>query len=290
MAAHPEVDLIVVCVRVPAHPDPLPAAPHPFVIEPPPETKRRYAPGEPIEFSLILIGRAIDYLPYFIVAFEELGRHGIGPGNGRYALSEIDGITAGGHSTPIYSGESRRLVSQWPVLHPDDFPLSPDPAPAEATVVFLTPTLVRHTNQSGDLTQFHVLFRNLLRRISLLDYFHCEGEWGPGPRALLEQAEAIETAAHTLRWRQWERYSARQRQRVPMGGWVGRVTYRGDLAPFWPWLLLGQWLHVGKHATFGLGQYRIETPATRLRDHGHSVEGSDVGIIVPATGEERCGV
>ena len=158
---------------------------------------------------------------------------------------------------PVYSGESRRLVNQWPVLHADDLSVAPDPTPAETTVVFLTPTLVRHANQPGDLTQFHVLFRNLVRRVALLDYFHCGGEWRPGPRALLEQAREIESAAHSLRWRQWERYSARQRQRVPMGGSVGRVTYRGDLAPFWPWLRLGQWLHVGKHATCGLGQYRI---------------------------------
>jgi CRISPR/Cas system endoribonuclease Cas6 (RAMP superfamily) len=43
-----------------------------------------------------------------------------------------------------------------------------------------------------------------------------------------------------------------------MAGFTGQVTFRGDLARFWPWLALGQWLHVGKHATFGLGQYRIE--------------------------------
>jgi CRISPR/Cas system endoribonuclease Cas6 (RAMP superfamily) len=155
------------------------------------------------------------------------------------------------------------------VLHADDLPPYPGPTPAEATVVFLTPTQIRHANQPGDLTQFHqfhVLFRSLARRVALLDYFHCGGEWGPGPRALLEQAQAIETSAHSLRWHQWERYSARQRQRVPMGGWVGRVTYRGDLAPFWPWLHLGQWLHVGKHATFGLGQYRIQQ--VRLRTNG----------------------
>jgi CRISPR/Cas system endoribonuclease Cas6 (RAMP superfamily) len=31
-----------------------------------------------------------------------------------------------------------------------------------------------------------------------------------------------------------------------------------DAVKFLCRLALGQWLHVGKHATFGLGQYRIE--------------------------------
>lgn len=34
---------------------------------------------------------------------------------------------------------------------------------------------------------------------------------------------------------------------------------RVDLAPFWPYLVFGQWAHVGKDATFGLGRYRLET-------------------------------
>ncbi len=42
------------------------SAPHPFVIEPPSERRRGYKPGDEINFGLILIGRAIDYLPYSI--------------------------------------------------------------------------------------------------------------------------------------------------------------------------------------------------------------------------------
>jgi CRISPR/Cas system endoribonuclease Cas6 (RAMP superfamily) len=44
-----------------------------------------------------------------------------------------------------------------------------------------------------------------------------------------------------------------------MGGFVGHATYEGDIARLWPWLALGEWVHVGKGATFGLGQYEVET-------------------------------
>jgi len=41
------------------------------------------------------------------------------------------------------------------------------------------------------------------------------------------------------------------------GGLVGAASYDGDFTPFWPYLVFGQWTHVGKGATFGLGQYRL---------------------------------
>ncbi len=59
-------------------------------------------------------------------------------------------------------------------------------------------------------------------------------------------------------WTTWARYSARQDRRMEWSGLVGTATYAGDLAPFWPYLVFGQWVHVGKGATFGLGAYRIE--------------------------------
>jgi hypothetical protein len=65
------------------------SAPHPFVIEPPPEKRMGYKPGDEIRFGLILIGRAIDYMPYFIYTFDELGRTGIGKGRGKYELISV---------------------------------------------------------------------------------------------------------------------------------------------------------------------------------------------------------
>ncbi|MBI5185184.1 MAG: hypothetical protein HZA01_05600 [Nitrospinae bacterium] len=72
--------------------------PAPFVIEPPLENKRIFAEGEEIIFNLVLIGKARNYLPHFIFAFEEFGRAGLGKGGGRFLLKSVsrtdkDGIT-----------------------------------------------------------------------------------------------------------------------------------------------------------------------------------------------------
>lgn len=65
--------------------------PRPYVIEPPPEKKTFYKPGEKIRFELILIGKAIEYLPYFLVTFVELGNMGIGRGRKPYVLRRVLG-------------------------------------------------------------------------------------------------------------------------------------------------------------------------------------------------------
>lgn len=54
--------------------------PRPFVIEPPIEAKNVYHRGETVAFNLVLIGKAVEYLPYFIFTFKELGNIGIGRG------------------------------------------------------------------------------------------------------------------------------------------------------------------------------------------------------------------
>jgi len=62
-----------------------------------------------------------------------------------------------------------------------------------------------------------------------------------------------------MRRHQWSRYSNRQRQEMDLTGLVGEVILRGDLAPFHEFLALGELLHLGKNATFGLGRYHLTT-------------------------------
>ncbi|HDZ02552.1 MAG TPA: CRISPR system precrRNA processing endoribonuclease RAMP protein Cas6 [Nitrospirae bacterium] len=59
-----------------------------------------------------------------------------------------------------------------------------------------------------------------------------------------------------LKWYDWERYSARQETKMKMGGFVGEITFEGDIEPFMPILKAGEVLHVGKGTGFGLGKYK----------------------------------
>ena len=48
---------------------------------------------------------------------------------------------------------------------------------------------------------------------------------------------------------------------MTLGGVLGQWTLHDSpdtLANIWPWLWLGQWLHVGKNATMGMGGYTLE--------------------------------
>jgi len=126
------------------------------------------------------------------------------------------------------------------------------------TLDFQTPTrLVYNGHLTVDL-EFHMLIRQLLRRLSLLSYFHNGGDpSGWNFKGMIERAEEVNVAKKGLRWHDWERYSARQETRMKMGGFVGEISFEGDIGPFMPLIRAGEVLHVGKGTSFGLGKYTV---------------------------------
>jgi hypothetical protein len=241
-----------------------PSAPHPFVLLPPLEDDRIYEPGENLNFQLTLIGKAIDYLPYFIYTFEELGKMGLGKGRGKFALKEVRTIKKGEGVEEkrevgeiIYSGEEKILRGHILPFNFDSSPSSFNLSIQTLNLLFLTPTRLKFQGELTSDLQFHILFRNLLRRISLLLYFHCGEELKVDFRALINASEAIQTKESQLRWYDWERYSTRQMEKMKLGGFISRIDFSGNFSEFWPYLLLGEFVHVGKGSSFGLGKYEI---------------------------------
>ncbi len=102
------------------------------------------------------------------------------------------------------------------------------------------------------------LLLSLVRRVSLLAERHGSASLALDYRALKNRAEAVEFAAAELRWVEWARYSGRQQALLRMGGLLGSLSLPlAGLEPFWPFLALAPWVHVGKGATMGLGAMRV---------------------------------
>ena len=119
----------------------------------------------------------------------------------------------------------------------------------------VTPLRVKNKGRYSNELPFGLLFSNLIRRLHQLAGL--QADW----RDLVHAAQQIETTRSDLRWFEIRRYSRRQETKLGMGGIQGQVSYQGDLAPFAPWLALGEMLHVGSLTSFGLGRFDLNWEA-----------------------------
>ncbi len=245
--------------------------PHPFVLEPPQDSRRLIKKGEMFAFNIALIGKAVDYLPYIVFTFIKLGATGIGaaavthnnngkrPPRGKYILKDAQCIDLEGKTNSIFNYEQQTIDNNYPILeaanlnHIDDN----DVNAKEITLNFITPCRIKFDGKIGGTMAFHILIRNLLRRVSSISYFHCNKELECNFNAIIDKAKDITIKKADLKWQDWERYSTRQKQKMSLGGLIGNITFQGDLKPFLQLLRLGEYLHVGKGTSFGLGRYVI---------------------------------
>jgi len=232
-----------------------PNAPHPFVIEPLP-VSAILREGERLEFRLVLIGKAVPLLPYFVHAFKEFGRLGIGKERAKFHLQEVSSIGLEGRARGIWHGTDSGFSAAPVVVSGEQIAEQAQGLnPARLTLEFQTPARLKHQGELSSYLEFELLARSLLRRISLLSYYHCGRRLELDFDHLLEQASRVRLAKSDLVWLDLARYSSRQARKVPLGGLVGRVCFEGDLGAFLGLLTLGEWVHVGKGAVFGLGKY-----------------------------------
>lgn len=231
--------------------------PRPFVIAPPPASAVDYPAGSEVAFDLTLVGRAREFFPHFVVTLREID--GIGRGRRAVTLGRIEAVQ------PLDGTHATAYAAAGSLVHPHDLAVTladcaAVPLPAgRLRVRFLTQARLTHDGRIVRRPDFHVFFRRLLGRLSSLARFHCGAPLEVDFRGLIEQAGAVRLVADRTQWTAWTRYSGRQDRRMEWSGIVGAATYEGDFTPFWPYLVFGQWTHVGKGATFGLGCYRLES-------------------------------
>lgn len=260
--------------------------PRPFVIKAPLETKETYLPGERLSFDLVLVGKIKDYLPYFIVTFKELSQAGLGRNRASVELFGVDHVGRDGALVPVYTKNDNLVrppteAISWTDLCASDSsnngsmnspqaggiradtqvdPYSYKNGSANVTRItlrFLTPTLLKADGLQARRPAFGPLAKRLRDRINALAYFYCGTGLDIDFKAFGEQAERINTVADSTGWVESSRYSRRREVTHDLSGFVGEVSFEGNLAPFVPYLRLGEYVHVGKNAVFGNGWYEI---------------------------------
>ncbi len=229
------------------------SAPHPYVIEPPEDKRTRYYRGDLLNFSLLIFGHINEYLPYFIYAFHEMGKQGIGKGiNGKRATFHLTQVTSA--NRVVYDGKENK-IHKGPFT--EELSLTPAtvlPAPLRVSIHLLTPLRLKFENRLKAELPFHLLVRSMLRRISSLEEFYGAGEPKLNYRGLVAKAESVAYKPSSIHWFDWKRYSDRQDQTMLMGGMLGTASYLGDFGEFLPLMRFCEKVHIGKQTTFGLGK------------------------------------
>jgi hypothetical protein len=91
----------------------------------------------------------------------------------------------------------------------------------------------------------------------LLSVFHCEEQLDFDYFNLLSNTDLIKSGEEQFKWFDWGRYSSKQTHWIRTGGFLGNVSFRGDLKKFMPFIKLGEYIHIGKQSSFGLGKYEM---------------------------------
>ncbi len=200
--------------------------------------------GRVLEIGLTLFGEeAAGQLPYLVHALKQAGREGV-------AGKRFD-----------FEGIEHWRGGAWTGLDDAIEPLDLAPAPApfgKLRVRMLSPLRFKHRGRyvgAREIT-LDVWLASLRRRLIALA--EAVGDAG-AMREFCASVTEDEWRDAEWRWREFPRYSRRQRSEMKVGGLIGGFALDEETAQrLWPMLWLGQWTHAGKLATMGLGRYEME--------------------------------
>lgn len=241
-----------------------PDIPAPYILEADNHQNRQLAAGKSWSFHMVLFGSAIDQLPVIIMAWQRAATQGLGKGKARCRLEQVEWLAPNGDAQTIFHEHSPRVVP-----HEAHLSIPALTSRHEVTMELLSPTRIQSggkLRQGSELTG-PIVLHALARKIEL----YAGSYWGAMWKrpAIPEDLELTQAT----RMQQWQRYSSRQRQAMSLNGLVGTLRLSGSLDQWLPWLWLGQYTHLGKNTSFGLGQYRLETTDDTARQSSEVMAG-----------------
>lgn len=223
-------------------------APHPFVLEPPVESKERYEEGESMQFSIVLLGRGTSYYSYYVNSFVLLQRIGIGIG--QRVPFYLESVMMNGK--PIYEN------LEFHVENYSSLAFVPEEKHVRRIrIEFKTPVKIVKEGGVALNISFRDFLKALLWRYTLINAWHSDEGDVVSYKVLINKAADINTISRSLKKVEIRRYSTRQKHTISMWGLTGDIVFDGPLEKFYNLLKLGEIIHLGHNTSFGFGKYAV---------------------------------
>lgn len=249
--------------------------PPPYMITPPYRDNGRYEAGEHLSFSLTLMGNATILYPYVVRAFQEMENSTIGHPlaelggrRGKIALHTIHAIHPITQEKQLLweRGTKKQPATPRHLIQAADITTRADQFPTDhLTINFLSPTRIIANERVQRHVTFPILIARLAQRLEQIQHEYSNDplieettrgkEWY---LSLKEQAAGVQVERDETRWIEVFSHSSRKKQSMSIGGIVGKVAFKGNIAPLRELLAWGELLRVGKNVAKGGGRYLIE--------------------------------
>lgn len=238
----------------------------PFAVSAPIDVKTHFLPGETLEFSITIFGKYVNYIAFIVESLKIMGRHGFR--DGKAVLEKVyyvnpfnreKHVLIDGRSGLLHNLNNPQTKEANKMI---DALLSLD----SITINFLSPTEIIVDKRNSPLLTFTNLIRLIIRRTNEMarQYGSMDYKEDKKPlleiyntRELIEESKSIEISNYDMYDFLIKRNSKSTGLKMYLKGIRGSVTYRGDFSKFIPLLLLGEQMQIGKHSSFGLGEYKI---------------------------------
>ncbi len=226
--------------------------PRPFVFRAAHLDGQTIEPGRTFQFDVHLFDLKDQAIVYFVLAFAQISKEGIGPRRGRADLVRVDQLDSEGKPTAcLYKGNTFLSTE---LGAPIELNLeSAGEAASKVVVKFVTPTELKHGQLLATRPEFEVVFGRIRDRLSTLRALYGGGALDIDFKALGERAAQVTMTRSQLNFSDAERRSAKTGDRHPLGGFVGEVEYNGELGEFLPYLRAAKWIGVGRQTVWGKG-------------------------------------
>jgi hypothetical protein len=248
--------------------------PRPYVISPPQgQESGRYEPGQTLSFGFTLIGSSTKLFPYVVRSIQEMEQFGFGhplPDTNQRGRIRIREVFAHhpftGERQLLWEGGTTHIQRAQVCVTQDDISARAERlAPDRVTLLFLSPTRLIANDRLLWCPDFRVLALRLAERFEQLQREYSapavreavttDREWYLRVGTMAGNVRLVSDETH---WVDLKSYSTRRKQMTQIGGFMGRVSFEGDITHLRELLVWGEVLHVGKNAVKGDGMYRVE--------------------------------